>query len=53
MSHHLVEFKDLTYIYLDGTKALQEITFRITHGEAVAYRGSERRGKTIIHDNSP
>ena len=48
MSHHLVEMKDVTYIYSDGTKALQGITFRITHGEAVGVVGANGAGKSTL-----
>ncbi len=48
MSHHLVETKDLSYIYSDGTKALQEITLRITHGEAVGIVGANGAGKSTL-----
>lgn len=48
MSHHLVEMKNVTYIYSDGTKALQGITFRITHGEAVGVVGANGAGKSTL-----
>ena len=36
MSHHVVEARSLCYDYPDGTPALRDVSFRITHGQAVA-----------------
>lgn len=48
MSHHLVEMKNVSYDYADGTRALQSISFRITHGEAVALVGANGAGKSTL-----
>jgi cobalt/nickel transport system ATP-binding protein len=50
MSHHIVEVKDLTHIYPDGTTAIENISLRITHGESVAIVGANGAGKsTLLH----
>jgi cobalt/nickel transport system ATP-binding protein len=48
MSHHVVEVRDLCFAYPDGTEALRGVSFRITHGGAVAIIGANGTGKSTL-----
>lgn len=48
MSHHVVDFKAISYSYPDGNKALADLNLRIHHGEAVAIVGANGAGKSTL-----
>lgn len=48
MSHHIVRFENVSYQYPDGTKAIKNISFLITHGESVGIVGANGSGKTTL-----
>jgi cobalt/nickel transport system ATP-binding protein len=48
LSHHLVEARELSHAYPDGTASLSGITFTIRHGESVAIVGANGAGKSTL-----
>ncbi|MEM2924239.1 MAG: ATP-binding cassette domain-containing protein [Methanocellales archaeon] len=45
---HIIEAKNLSYIYPDGTKALEDINFKAGRGECIALLGANGAGKSTL-----
>ena len=48
MSHHYIEFKNVSFQYPGGSKALDNVSFKINHGEKVALLGKNGAGKSTL-----
>lgn len=53
MSHHYIKFDHVSYSYPNGLKALDDVSFLITHVEKVGLVGANGAGKStlILHTN--
>lgn len=48
MSHHIIDFINISYSYYDGNRAVENLNVRILHGESVAIVGANGAGKSTM-----
>ena len=48
MSHHKIELRSVSYTYPDGSRALSDISFTVSHGQSVGILGANGAGKSAL-----
>lgn len=48
MSHHKISVEGLSFAYPDGTRAIEDVSFSVDHGESIALVGANGAGKSTL-----